>query len=162
MGYVDKTLLPGEAVVYRTSLHWIIYLKGFGIVLVGLALLLLLGKSTEEYTKIILAASGGTAVVGVFWLIREWVDRLTTEFVVTNKRVVKKYGLIRRNTQEMNLAKIESVQLQQGIWGRILGYGTVAVIGTGGSTQIDSGNKRHDSIAAPLKFREAVQSQSHP
>jgi len=161
MGYVDKTLLTVESIVFRTFLHWIIYVKPLLIIICGLAFLLILLEAPKESANYVVAGAVIFIAIGLVYFIREWIDRITTEFVVTNKRVVKKGGLIVRHTQEMNLAKIESVQFHQGIMGRILNYGAVAVIGTGGSAQIDSGSNRHKSIAAPLKFREAIQIQSH-
>lgn len=79
-------------------------------------------------------------------LIENW----TSEFAVTNKRVIIKVGLISRRTVEINLAKIESIGVDQSIIGRIFGYGTITVIGTGGTKEPFSG------IADPLGFRKAV------
>ena len=75
----------------------------------------------------------------------------TSEFAVTNKRVIIKVGLISRRTLEMNLAKIESVNVNQGILGRILDYGSITVIGTGGTKESFRG------ISQPLEFRKAFQ-----
>lgn len=75
----------------------------------------------------------------------------TSEFAITNKRVIIKVGLISRRTLEMNLNKIESVNVNQGILGRLLGYGTIVVVGTGGTKEPFS------SIADPLKFRKKFQ-----
>ena len=76
--------------------------------------------------------------------------RLSSEFAVTNKRVIWKEGIIRRTTGEMTLGKIENVQVDQGIMGRILNYGTVALVGTGGTRE------SFDLIGAPLRFRRAI------
>ena len=79
------------------------------------------------------------------------IDSWTTELVLTNKRVVAKSGLIRRKTMELNLVKVESVQIQQSILGRILGYGTVVLIGTGGTRETIN------NIGQPLAFRRTFQ-----
>ena len=77
----------------------------------------------------------------------EW---LSSEFAVTNKRVIWKEGIISRTTGEMTLGKIENVQVEQGVVGRILNYGTVALVGTGGTRE------SFDLIGAPLRFRKAI------
>lgn len=77
-------------------------------------------------------------------------ERLSSEFAVTNKRVIWKQGIIRRMTGEMTLGKIENVQVEQGVVGRILNYGTVALVGTGGTRE------SFDLISAPLRFRKAI------
>lgn len=90
-----------------------------------------------------------------FWL-RPYIRRTTIEFAITNKRVIIKIGLISRRTLEMNLSKIESVNVSQSILARILGYGSIVVIGTGGTREVF-----HD-IAAPLIFRRKFQELSNP
>jgi len=79
------------------------------------------------------------------------IDWITSEFAVTNKRIIIKVGLISRRTLEMNIAKVESVNVDQGIIGRILGYGTITVIGTGGTRE------PFHYISRPLDFRKAFQ-----
>jgi hypothetical protein len=79
------------------------------------------------------------------------IDWFSSEFAVTNKRIIIKVGLISRKTLEMNLAKVESVNVNQGIFGRILGYGCVTVIGTGGTREPFHG------ISHPTQFRKAFQ-----
>lgn len=78
----------------------------------------------------------------------------TSEFAITNKRVIIKVGLIRRRTLEMNLQKIESVNINQGILGRMLGYGTITIVGTGGTRE------SFPQIANPLEFRKRFQELS--
>lgn len=79
------------------------------------------------------------------------IRQATSEFVITNKRVIMKVGLIRRKTLEMNLQKIESVNVEQGIMARILGYGTVTIVGTGGTRESFA------DIREPLIFRKKFQ-----
>ncbi len=83
--------------------------------------------------------------------IAPMIERWTSEFAITNKRVIIKVGLVSRRTVEMNLSKVESVNVDQSILGRILGYGSIMVIGTGGTRE---GFK---NIAKPLLFRKAFQ-----
>ncbi|MCO5231395.1 MAG: PH domain-containing protein [Chitinophagales bacterium] len=79
--------------------------------------------------------------------------RYTDEFVITNRRIVIKTGLISRNTFEMNLSKIESVNVDQSVLGRILGYGSISIIGTGGSRET------FPNINNPIEFRKRFQEQ---
>ena len=79
------------------------------------------------------------------------IDRWTSEFAITNKRVIIKVGLLRRRTLEMNLSKIESINVNQTIIGRILRFGDIVVVGTGGTKEPFS------CIGAPIKFRKAYQ-----
>jgi len=76
------------------------------------------------------------------------IDKYTDEFVITNKRIIIKTGLFSRKTLEMNLNKIETVKVDQPILGRILGYGTITVIGTGGTSE------SFPKIKKPIEFRK--------
>ena len=82
-----------------------------------------------------------------------FIEYWTSEFAITNKRVIVKMGLIRRQTVELNLQRVESVSVDQTIMGRILGYGTITIIGTGGTRE------PFRRIAHPLEFRKAVEEQ---
>ncbi|GAP43384.1 protein containing bacterial PH domain [Lentimicrobium saccharophilum] len=79
------------------------------------------------------------------------IDKWTDEFGITNKRVIIKTGLISRKTVELNLSKIESVNVNQSILGRILGYGSLQIVGTGGTKEIFA------NIQSPLTFRKRFQ-----
>lgn len=89
-----------------------------------------------------------------FW-IQPFIRRATSEFAITNKRIIIKIGLISRRTLEMNLSKIESVNVNQSILARLLGYGTIVVIGTGGTREV------FYDIAKPLMFRRKFQELSN-
>jgi len=92
---------------------------------------------------------------GLFTLfIYPYIRQITSEFVITNKRVVVKRGLWARTTFEMNLNKIETVNVDQSIWGRIFGFGTITIVGTGGTKEMA------ESISKPLEFRRKFQEVS--
>ena len=82
------------------------------------------------------------------------IDKKTHEFAITNKRIIFKTGLIRRKTDEMNLSKIESVKVNQSVVERILGYGTIVIVGSGGT------QKSISKIRKPLEFRKKFQELS--
>ena len=128
MPYVEQTLLPGEHVVHCGEIHWAIFLPG-----------------------IILLPLFGIGLILLLWAL---VRKLTSELAVTDQRVIIKVGLISRKTIEMNLAKIENIQVDQPILGRILGYGTITVVGTGGT------HEPFSCIVDPLAFRNAVHAHS--
>jgi uncharacterized membrane protein YdbT with pleckstrin-like domain len=138
MSYVESNLLPDEEILYRANIHWIVYLKSMGICLVSL---LFMFSADTIYLGFI-----GLIVAGAFWLIA-WLKVVTTELVVTSKRIIAKVGFIRRNTIELNLNKVESISVNQTIIARILNYGTVVIHGTGNSRLPVA------QISKPLKFR---------
>jgi uncharacterized membrane protein YdbT with pleckstrin-like domain len=80
-----------------------------------------------------------------------WFDRWFSEFVITNRRIIIKTGFIARNTFEMNLSKIESVNVDQSVMGRIFNYGSMTIIGSGGTRET------FHKISRPLAFRKAFQ-----
>src|SRR5262249_42591338 len=91
----------------------------------------------------------GLFTLGLLPLIEYW----TSEFAITSKRVIVKEGLIYRDTLELNLQRVESVSVDQSLIGRLFGYGTITIIGTGGTRET------FHRIAHPLEFRKAVQEQ---
>ncbi|MFT5726217.1 MAG: putative membrane protein YdbT with pleckstrin-like domain [Desulforhopalus sp.] len=127
MGYVETNLGSGENIIHRGEIHWAIYIPGTVLLLF---------------------------VIGIFFLIPAFITKFTTEMAITNKRVIIKTGLISRRTIEMNLSKIENVAIDQSIFGRMLNYGTITVVGTGGTKE------PFKWVADPLEFRRVVQAQS--
>ena len=95
--------------------------------------------------------SGIAAALGVLLIVVALVRRSSTELAVTNRRVIAKFGLIARRTIEMNLAKIESVRVEQTIMGRLFGFGSIIVTGTGATMD------PIQFIAQPIAFRQAIQ-----
>jgi uncharacterized membrane protein YdbT with pleckstrin-like domain len=83
--------------------------------------------------------------------IAAWLERRLSENVITNRRIIIKRGFIARDTFEMNLSKIESVNVDQSVMGRILNYGSVTIIGTGGTRET------FHNISKPMEFRKAFQ-----
>jgi uncharacterized membrane protein YdbT with pleckstrin-like domain len=149
MSYLDKVLQPGEQVVATGKKHWIIYLP----VTAAIALAVIVGLSINAVPRLAIGLVVVTAVLGLFsvvLLLREWFQQWATEIVVTNRRVVYKTGFISRYTTEMNMEKIESVVVNQNLLGRILGYGTISVRGTG------EGIENLNRIADPLRLRNAI------
>ena len=124
MSYIDESLVPGEVVLHRARVSW---WSQAGMVVLGVLLLVV--------------------VVGLFLLAAAWIKVHSTELAITNRRVIAKFGFIKRDTVEINLEKVEALRVEQGFWGRILNYGTVLMSGTGGSIE------PIPNIADPLVFR---------
>ncbi len=149
--YIDEILQPGEKVLYSTNAHWIFYLPAIAAWIVAIVLFgLSRSTTTEGLVLLCLSASAVVALAALYWTTKAWFHRWTTETDVTNLRVVHKTGFIQRRTFEMALDKVESVDVNQSILGRILDYGDVTIMGVG------EGRETIDTIAAPLKFRNHI------
>jgi uncharacterized membrane protein YdbT with pleckstrin-like domain len=150
--YIDEILQPGEKVLYSTNAHWMFYLPA--IAAWAIVAILLFGSFAAAAIPALMlvcwASAAVVAVAALFWTLRAWFHRWTTETDVTNMRVVHKTGFIKRRSFEMALDKIESVDVDQSILGRLLNYGDVTVNGVG------EGREKIRTIAAPLAFRSAI------
>ena len=161
MSYIDKTLVPGERVVYTTRLHWIVMLGHIVlglIAIVGGAFLFYYASYHRDtlQTPTIHEIIGGGIVLVVAGLIIFFVGsvrRNTTEMAVTTRRVVIKKGLTSRTTIEMLLNKVETIEVSEPTLGRMLGYGSITMIGTGGTSE------PFHKMSHPLQFRSAVQQE---
>ena len=149
--YIDQILQPGEKVLYSTNAHWTFYLPAIAAWIVAIVLFAL-SRATivEGIVLLCLSASAVVAIVALYWTAKAWFHRWTTETDVTNMRVVHKTGFIKRRTFEMSLDKVESVDVNQTILGRLLNYGSVTVRGVG------EGAETIDTIASPLDFRNHI------
>ena len=143
MGYLESSLLPDETIVYEARLHWTIFWKSWALIMLGGVFLLIL-------------PIGGMIVVaiGMMAVVPPTIDYTTSEFGVTNKRVIIKIGLVRRRTLELLLRHVEAILVDQSVAGRILNYGSITLTGTGGVRET------FDNIFNPLEFRRRIQDQA--
>jgi uncharacterized membrane protein YdbT with pleckstrin-like domain len=149
--YIDDILQPGEKVLYSTNAHWIFYWPAIVAWIVAIVLLLLSRATiTESIVLLCLSSAAVVAIAALYWTIKAWFHRWTTETDVTNMRVVHKSGFIKRRIFEMSLDKVESVDVNQSILGRLLDYGDVTILGVG------EGKETISTIASPLKFRNSI------
>jgi uncharacterized membrane protein YdbT with pleckstrin-like domain len=160
MSYVEKNLMAGETVVYKTRLHWIAIFWPIVLSLLfdvpGLVLLVrgMTGASNNSGRSTAMLVGGSVLlVVGCVCLGIGLLKRNATEMAVTDRRVIVKVGVATRRTFELLLSKVESIGVEESVMGRILGYGTVVVRGTGGTPE------PFDTVAHPLEFRKQVQQQ---
>ena len=118
MSYVREVLQPGEEIRFRTNVHWFVYLPAIVMFVVGLALALSYTATGSQHLMLLIL-SGLCVVAGVLLFIPAWLKRFGTEIAVTDRRVIYKTGLVQRDTTEINMAKIESVDVSQSILGRV-------------------------------------------
>jgi uncharacterized membrane protein YdbT with pleckstrin-like domain len=148
MSYVERVLQPGEQVRYISSIHWIVYWPGVAVALLAVAAYWF--GETRLLPKVWLYTAYALALVAVVLLVQEWYQWWITEIAVTNRRVIYKKGLIRLHTNEMNMDKVESVQVGQSFLGRMFDFGTVKILGTG------EGFEALQTIAGPIKLRNSI------
>jgi uncharacterized membrane protein YdbT with pleckstrin-like domain len=164
MSYVDRNLIPGEKVSYKTGLHWSVLIGPFllgALFAIGALLLSIYAYSDKGAasntsgasvpSEIILTSVGILSILAAITIISGIVRRNSTEMAVTNKRVIVKTGILGRRTFELLLSQIESILVEENLIGRMLGFGTVIIRGTGST--LDPLRK----IARPLEFRKQVQ-----
>ena len=150
--YIDDILQPEEKVLYSTNAHWIFFLPAIGLWVVAGVFLALSGMvpAGSPLMLVCWAMAAIMALIALYKTVTAWFHRWTTETDVTNLRVVHKTGFITRKTFEMSLDKIESVDVDQSIAGRIFDYGDVTILGVGKSEE------KLQTVTSPLAFRNAI------
>jgi uncharacterized membrane protein YdbT with pleckstrin-like domain len=149
---VERHLLPGERVLYKTRLHWVLFVKPVLVLLAGVVLTILLRQVQDPPWLWMIGAAVG--LVGLLWGLVHYVELMTSEFAVTTSRLIFKVGLISRYTTELLLSKVESIGVQQGLMGRLLNHGDLTVTGTGGAREV------FRRVRDPIGFRNHVQQAS--
>lgn len=138
MSFIEKNLSVNEQILYKAKIHWFIYFRGLFFIILAL----LIGKTSYS-------ACGFLFLVGLVLLLIAIVVVQSTEFAVTNKRVVLKMGVTSRKVTELQLNKSEGLQITEGVIGRMFGYGTVKV-STGGVVEAVK------FVAKPFEFKKQV------
>jgi uncharacterized membrane protein YdbT with pleckstrin-like domain len=141
MSYIDDNLLNGEDVVYRAALHPIIFAPATAVVVLGI----LIALAYSQTIGLVVGVIG--VLMGAIALIRY----NTSEFAVTNRRVIIKVGALGRRSLDLELNRVEGIDVEQSAFGRFFDYGTIGVRGVGGTEE------SFPAIAAPLVFRKHVQ-----
>jgi uncharacterized membrane protein YdbT with pleckstrin-like domain len=131
MSYIDDSLIPGETILHRARVS---YWSQAGLIILGFLLLIV--------------------VVGLVLLVVAYIRIKSTEIAITNKRIIAKFGFIKRDTVEINLDKIEALRVEQGFWGRMLNFGTLIISGVGST--IDPMRDIADPLVFRRKFMEAT------
>jgi len=131
VSYIDQSLIEGETVIHRARVSW---WSEFWLLLLGILTLVI--------------------VVGLILLIWAWIRVRSTEIAITNKRIIAKFGFIKRRTVEINLDKVEALRVEQGVMGRMLNFGTILLSGVGST--IDPMPNIADPLVFRRKFMEAT------
>jgi uncharacterized membrane protein YdbT with pleckstrin-like domain len=157
MSYVEDNLMPNEKVLFSARIHPAIFLPAIISFLASAAILIIsinIGRQNNSGASaiagLVLCLAGFFFIYTLILGFQALIVMLTTEFAVTNRRVIAKTGFIRRHTLEMLLNKIESVAVHQGILARMLNFGSVTVTGTGGTRE------SFRAIAEPIKVRSKI------
>ncbi|MGA9869134.1 MAG: PH domain-containing protein [Acetobacteraceae bacterium] len=152
MAYYTKVLQPDETVRAVGRLHWLIFWPAVLWLAVAIAIACVgaFVANEEPRRTYCFYAAAVIAIIALVTFLGEWLRRHATEIVVTDRRVILKRGLLSHYTVEMNVAKIETVDVRQSVWGRILNYGTVVVRGTGAGIEPLRG------VGAPVAIRNAI------
>ncbi|WP_336936496.1 PH domain-containing protein [Acinetobacter beijerinckii] len=135
--YIESNLARDEQVIEKANVSW---LSQFWYLLLGF-LFLLMGMPAKNNFFL---------VVGAVLIMIAIINVLTTELAITNRRIIAKTGLIRRNTIELKVNRVESLGVNQSILGRIFNFGSIVVKGVGGS------NAPIPFISKPMEFRQQV------
>ena len=159
MSYYTKVLLPDEHVRVVGRLHWAIFLKSWFFLIIGIVAAVFAlhlyqaqpGGGDDQYPAMIAGAAAAIFVIlGIIFLLGALVRRAATEIVVTDRRIIFKEGIVRRRTMEMNMNKVETVDVIQTIGGRIFNFGTLLIRGVGSSYEPIR------LVANPLALRTAI------
>lgn len=146
MSYIEENLMNGENILYRARLHWVVFFWPVIWFVVAIVFFSRGGDVAVTVGRLFI-------LIGIAKAISSYISFSTSEFAVTNQRVIAKVGFIRRNSLEVLLGKIEAIQVNQDILGRILGYGSITVSGTGGTRD------PFHNISNPLELRRKIQEQ---
>jgi len=149
-GYASQNLMPGETILYAASIHPLIFFSSAILFLCLIFGIIMVSSESAAAIAVVLILVG---LASPYFAIKALIILLTTECVLTDRRVLAKTGFISRESIELLLSKVEGLQVKQGILGRIFDFGSVIITGTGGSRSPFPG------IARPLHFRKRVQEQ---
>lgn len=151
MSYVKHVIQPGEQVVMVGRLSWVIYHRAIAWAVLGI-ILVVLERIYSGRDWLVIGTGALFAAAALLSAVHAWFLRWTTEIAVTNKRIIYKRGLFTRHTAEMNMDKVASVDVDQSLLGRLLDYGSVHILGTGGVHGIE----RLERIGSPIALRNAI------
>jgi len=144
MSFIEKNLANNEKIVYRAKLHWWIYAKGILLFILGIVIGEAAGGNSGG-----LAFGGLISFVGIISLLSAFMRGSSSEFAVTNRKVILKTGVLKRKLVELQLNRAEGLRVDQGILGRILNYGSL-VVTSGNVTESFS------PIANPYEFKKQI------
>lgn len=149
MSYLNQSLAPGESIVAVFKLHWSMWIRFWVVIVLGIIAVVALLVANVAWGQ---WAALGVAILTILVAGYQWLWLRGIEQAVTNRRVVRKVGIVSRETTELRLASIETVDLRQSFWGRVFGYGNVGITGRGESAMVLS------RIAHPIEVKREIES----
>ena len=155
MSKTRDTLSSKEKIVYETHLHWVLFLEALSYILIGLGVSVIAYEYGGIYQKFVHYCSLPFWLYGAIKFLMEWVQHRSSDFIITNNRVIIKVGVINRSSVSMPLSKIESIEIDQTLAGQLFGYGSIHITGTGTATS------KFNFLANPGKFRQKIQQASN-
>lgn len=163
--YVRRAMQDNERILYAAQLHWIIYHMGVGILIFGalvghfgptlIGYLFGEGEIASFASRYIKYIALGIVGLGALEILFAYIRQISTELVITNQRVIAKHGFVSTTSYELMLMKVEGATIDQSVLGRMLGYGTLMVKGTGG------GISPIDHVANPYIFHNHLMTAIH-
>jgi uncharacterized membrane protein YdbT with pleckstrin-like domain len=144
MSFIEKNLANNEKIVYRGNLHWWIYVKNILLIILGVLICSAAGKSQG-----VNAVGGIIVFIALLGLVGSFMRASSSEFAITNRRVILKTGALKRKLVELQLTRAEGLRVDQGIIGRIFNYGSI-IVTSGNVTESFS------PIAQPYEFKKEV------
>jgi uncharacterized membrane protein YdbT with pleckstrin-like domain len=149
MSYIDIHLLKDEIVIYRTLLHWKVFIIPVVFAVMILAVfMLIVAKAGYKHVELLIV------IPAILFILNAYITRRSSEFAVTNRRVIMKAGVIQTRSLEILLNKVEAVAVNQTLLGKMMNYGDIVITGSGGTKELYRG------IEDPLAFRRAVQEET--
>jgi len=146
MSFVQKNLSTNEKILYSTGTHWYVYLNGIILLTLGFIIPSSASNNKDDSTSTIVAI---LILAGIILLINSILIARSSEFVVTNKRVILKTGVLKRKLIEVQLNRAEGLTISQGIMGRVFNFGVMKIT-SGGVTEVFT------KIAKPYEFKKQV------
>lgn len=153
VGYVEKVMQPNERILHSAKLHWMIYARPLLRLLLALLIVLAVQLeivAEEVYAFLVMAAGVILILASLIEFLLMMIRQMTTEIAVTDRRVIRKAGFLTRETEEMNIQQVESVEIHQNLFAKLFDYGTVQMNGTG------HGLERIAYVRDPLGLRSAI------
>lgn len=160
MRYVKKTLLQNEKLIYFTRPHWIVFMPALGALIAAFiiwqwgSMYITMGSLFFQNVSLMELFSLMALLLSTYWFLKAYIAYRFSEYAITDRRVILKEGWIRRHALEIFLRKLEGIDVDQTVMGRILGYGTLIIIGTGGTRD------HYYNIPDPFRFRKIIQRQT--
>jgi hypothetical protein len=154
--YARATLTPEETPFYKTSLHWVVFMR---YAIMALLVFLFIAMPFAIGLQALTGSELGWFALPLpaLMMLPPTLAFASSELVITDRRVLIKTGVVRRQSLELFISRIESIAIDQGVLGRMWDYGTVMIRGTGGAEEV------FEAIAHPIEFRNSVQRlQSRP